>query len=876
MGDEGFRIGIDFGTSNTAAVLAFPDGRVRPLLFDGSPLLPSAVHADPLVGLLVGRDATHAARVRPDRFEPHPKRCVDDGAVLLGEARVPVTDLIAGVLRRVAAEASRVAGGAVPRAVLTCPAGWGARRQEVLGSAARDVFADVVLVPEPVAAATYFVAVAGRRVPTGSCLMVYDLGAGTFDASVVRRTGEGFEVLAIRGLDDVGGLDIDAEIVATLGHTYRARDEDTWRRLVEPQDQSDRRASRTLWEDVRAGKELLSRAAHTSVHIPLFDDEAPVGREQLDRLATPILARTVAASRAVLDAAGVAPEELAGLFLVGGASRMPLAAALLHKQLGIAPTVVEQPELVVAEGGLHTRAPAAAPAGPDRIGVPPPVLPTPSPSPPVPADDRHRDAGPGTRFRLRLRRRLTAVALAATVLAGAGAAVIAEQLSDPPSNDLIAVPEPLREDCRGGDDATMPGAARTLLCRDRQGQQATVGLFTDREAVESAYRQAVREAGVTPGEGDCATAATGEHRYPAAGTATGRVLCYTGAAGRTSIVWTDDQGHTITRAEAASQDAGRTLREAWLAWTAAPAFPTREERDLIDLLAAVDCRRAPVGVLDDFPGALAGVECNPQGVGARTASYFRFGTVAELRSAMDGQAAAVKAPTGTDCADGTAPGFLGTRRYDLRSVELGALLCHPGPQSSLVLQWSVESLLVAGRAVGADATGLAAWWRVYSGPPVARTVEAVNGQAAPPFPTAAESELLTHIPQRSRTNCIRPSGEQIRKNVGSEPVVAIVCGPTSGARVVFYYRFPDLAAMRRSYGSGRTGGADCTKQPRSFAGESSYQRGRVSGRLRCGSDESGNRWLEWTTDELAIASFAFQGGDPAAMIDWWRHDAGPA
>ncbi|MBF9135068.1 hypothetical protein I0C86_40025, partial [Plantactinospora sp. S1510] len=461
------------------------------------------------------------------------------------------------------------------------------------------------------------------------------------------------------------------------------------------------------------------------------------------------------------------------------------------------------------------------------------------------------------------------------VVVGAAAAVVAEELSNSAPDGLIAVPEPLRGDCRDGDGATMPGATRTLLCRDPRGQRATVGLFADREAVESAYQQAVRDAGVTPGEGDCGTATTGEHRYPAAGRATGRVLCHTGAAGRTSIVWTDDQGHTIIRAEAPSRDAERALREAWLGWTGAPAFPTREERDLIDLLAAADCRRAPIGLLDDHPGAIAGVECNPQGVGARTASYFRFGTVADLRSALDGQAEAAGAPTGVDCADGTAPGFLGARRYDLRSVELGTLLCHPGPQSSLVMQWSVESLLVAGRAAGADSASLSAWWRAYSGPPVARIVEAVNSQSTPPFPTAGEKELLTHIPERSRTNCLRPSGEQVRRNVGSEPVVAVVCGPTSGARIVFYYRFPDVRAMRRSYGSGRTGGADCTALPRRFAGESSYRRGRVTGRLQCGSDESGNRWLEWTTDQLAIQAFAFQGGDPAAMIDWWRHDAGP-
>ena len=68
----GARIGIDFGTSHTVALMAWPDGRVRPLLFDGSPLLPSSVYAQPDGRLLVGRDAVHAARVDPSRFEAIP------------------------------------------------------------------------------------------------------------------------------------------------------------------------------------------------------------------------------------------------------------------------------------------------------------------------------------------------------------------------------------------------------------------------------------------------------------------------------------------------------------------------------------------------------------------------------------------------------------------------------------------------------------------------------------------------------------------------------------------------------------------------------------------------------------------------------------
>jgi hypothetical protein len=859
VGGDTYRVGVDFGTSNTAAVLAFPDGRVRPLLFDGSPLLPSAVHADPDAGLLVGRDATHAARTRPDCFEPYPKRCVDDGTVLLGGVSVTVGDLITAVLKRVAAEATRVAGGPVSEAVLTCPVAWGPQRQQVLRSAAAPVFGDMTLVAEPVAAATWFATVAGRRVPAGSCLMVYDLGAGTFDASVVRYGPDGFEVLATRGLPDAGGLDVDAAIVEAFGDTYGARDGDMWKRLVEPGEPADRRASRTLWDDVRAGKELLSRAAHTTVHVPLFDDEAPLGREQLDALAGPVLERTVAASRAVLDEAGVAPEDLAGLFLVGGSSRLPLAAALLHQRLGVAPTVVEQPELVVAEGSLRVR---------PAVGGPPPVLPDPSQSWPPPASDLIGDTG-----RRRSRRQLAAAALALAVVAGAAAAVVANQVAGSTSEGLSRVPEALRGDCREG--TAMAGATRTLACRGERGPEVLVGLFADQAAVDAAYQKAVREAGATASEGDCGATSQGEHRYPATGPAAGRVVCGTGTDGEASLVWTDERVRTVSSTTSATADAA-ALRAAWLSWTGVPAFPTSEERALVDLLGATGCTRASVADLDDFTGATAGVRCVPQGSGATSVSYFRFGTLAALQSTMDAHAAAVKAPTGVACQDGDAPGFLGSRRYDLRSVELGVLMCHPGPRSTLVTQWSVEALLLAGRATGTDAEGLSAWWRADSEPPVAKVVAAVNAQATPAFPTAEEAALLARVPKRSQLNCLRPSREQIRSNVGTEPVVAVVCGPTSGAQIVFYYQFPTQAAMRRSYGTTRPGDDDCTKLPDNFAGEAPYRRGGVSGRLSCATGENGNRWLVWTTDQLAIQAFAFQGGDPTAMIDWWRHDAGPA
>jgi molecular chaperone DnaK len=346
-------LGVDFGTSNTVAVARWPDGRARPILVDGSPLLPSAVYAEASGHLVAGRDAVHSARRDPARFEPNPKRRIDDGLVLLGDEEFAVVDMIAAVLVRVADEWHRAVGPVRPELTLTCPATWGATRRGLLAEgAARAGLSRARLVAEPVAAATYFAKVLGRDVPIGSVVVVHDFGAGTFDASVVARTAEGFEVLAVDGRDDLGGLDIDAVLVEHIGKLCADRDAEKWQRLTEPATLEDRRAQRQLWDDVRIAKERLSRLQSADVVVPLLDLELHVTREELEELARPVLDQTVQVTRDLLRWADLADGRLAGVFLVGGASRIPLVATLLHRALGEAPVVIEQPELVVAEGSI--------------------------------------------------------------------------------------------------------------------------------------------------------------------------------------------------------------------------------------------------------------------------------------------------------------------------------------------------------------------------------------------------------------------------------------------------------------------------------------------------------------------------------------------
>ncbi|MEV0128778.1 Hsp70 family protein [Dactylosporangium sp. NPDC050688] len=358
------RLGVDFGTSSTVAVLQRPDGTSGALLFDGSPLLASAVFAAP-DALLTGLDAVRAASGDPAAFEPHPKRHIDDGTLWLGGREIPVTDVVAAVFARVDAEARRVAGGPAEQVVLTHPAAWGRVRLAVLATAARQAgWARVAFVPEPVAAAAYFAGVLGSAVSGRRSLVVYDLGAGTFDVSVVRG---GPVVTATAGLPDVGGLDLDA---AVIGHAraHSGAPDDVWARLAWPTTPAEQRARQQLWQEARAAKEQLSRHATADLHVPVADTTAHLSRDELEELARPLLEPTVALTVQTLRDAGVQPESVAGVLLVGGGSRLPLAATLLHRALRIPPTVIDQPELVVATGSLH-----AEPTPPTQTQTPTPT-----------------------------------------------------------------------------------------------------------------------------------------------------------------------------------------------------------------------------------------------------------------------------------------------------------------------------------------------------------------------------------------------------------------------------------------------------------------------------------------------------------------------
>ncbi|PXY25017.1 molecular chaperone Hsp70 [Prauserella sp. PE36] len=349
-------LSVDLGTSNTVAVLSAHGRPPRVVEVDGSATMPSAVFAEEDGTLVVGRDAERRARLDPTRFEPNPKRRVDEQTLLLGTDVVPVNEALAAVLRRVLDETSRQLGGEQPDEIrLTHPAQWGPVRRNVLLSAARlaGMTGSVSLVPEPVAAAAHFASFPGKALGAGQTLAVYDLGAGTFDVAVVGATQNGYTVLAEDGLPDLGGLDVDQALLVHVGREVSHRDPQHWQRLLRPESTADRRTRRTLQEDVKAAKEALSRLPQTEVPMPEPFTDVLVTRAELEALVRPAMLRSVELLARTVRAAGLSPDRLAGIYLVGGSSRLPLVGTLLAEKLGVVPSSLDQPETAVALGAHH-------------------------------------------------------------------------------------------------------------------------------------------------------------------------------------------------------------------------------------------------------------------------------------------------------------------------------------------------------------------------------------------------------------------------------------------------------------------------------------------------------------------------------------------
>ena len=336
-------VGIDLGTTNSE-IAVIRDGQVRVLPIHGSPILPSCVGLDPAGQLLVGQAARNQLLAAPDATILSIKRKMgQDVKVALGTRQLSPEEVSSFILRELKTQAERELGQPVTRAVITVPAYFNERQRKATQIAGELAGLEVVrILNEPTAAALAY----GAGHTEDERMLVYDLGGGTFDVSVVVVEQGVVEVKASHGDTQLGGDDFDQLLVDHAVLEFKKRHNvDLFQ---------DPRVLRRLKVAMEAAKRRLSDEPFVLVREEYLDGqhhlELELTRAQYEEMIRHLLEKTLDCVHKALEDAKLTPDQIDKVMLVGGATRTPLVQALLTERLRLPPRWEIDPDLIVAMG----------------------------------------------------------------------------------------------------------------------------------------------------------------------------------------------------------------------------------------------------------------------------------------------------------------------------------------------------------------------------------------------------------------------------------------------------------------------------------------------------------------------------------------------
>ena len=341
-------IGIDLGTTHSE-VAVLEDGRPKVIPdAQGKVLLPSVVGIDEDGRLLVGEAALNQYPLYPERTVKSVKRRMGtDARIRLGDQDYTPQEISAILLRTLKQRAEAHLGRPVTRAVVTVPAYFNDAQRQATREAGEIAGLEVVrLLNEPTAAALVYESDLDRP----RQVLVYDLGGGTFDVSVVRIQHGVVEVIASHGDNHLGGDDFDRELLELVAERIEQETGVDVR--------GDRKIMARLLRAVVAAKHALSDRPFVEIHEEfLFERDATpwhlrteVARDEYEALIAPYIERTLEAVHTALEDAGLGPADIEEVLLVGGATRTPLVSERLEAVLGQTPKATVDPDLCVAMG----------------------------------------------------------------------------------------------------------------------------------------------------------------------------------------------------------------------------------------------------------------------------------------------------------------------------------------------------------------------------------------------------------------------------------------------------------------------------------------------------------------------------------------------
>jgi actin-like ATPase involved in cell morphogenesis len=318
-------LGIDLGTSYSAAAVGHADGRTEMFQLGlRAAAMPSLVVVRDSGETLVGEAAERRALTEPARTAREFKRRLGDPVpLILGGTPYGPEALLAILLRAVLSQVAQQLGVPPVYVVITHPASYGAYKLDLLRQAARQADLPATsFVSEPVAAAVHYTSL--EQVPSGSTIAVYDFGGGTFDATILRKTDEGFDAIGIpEGLERLGGIDFDEAIFRHVVAALSGRGQ-----AVDTEDPAGHAGFARLREECRRAKEALSADTDASIPISLpgIQTEVRVTRAEFEAMIEPRISETIAALERAARSAGVEMDEIDRILLVGGTSRIPRIA----------------------------------------------------------------------------------------------------------------------------------------------------------------------------------------------------------------------------------------------------------------------------------------------------------------------------------------------------------------------------------------------------------------------------------------------------------------------------------------------------------------------------------------------------------------------
>ncbi len=356
-------VGIDLGTTNS--LVAYVDEAGVPRVIpdaEGRRLLPSVVAYTP-AGIVIGEAARRQLARNPGRTIYSIKRFMGRGGddvrdemrhvpfqivpsdemvrIRVGDREVTPPEVSAQILRTLKQQAEAHFGEPVDRAVVTVPAYFNDAQRQATKDASRIAGLEALrIVNEPTAASLAY----GLQKLAQGLIAVYDLGGGTFDISILRVKDGVFEVLATNGNTHLGGDDFDRAVVDWLLVDIKAaHGEDL---------SSDPEAVQELRLGAEAAKCRLSSDERTTLTIPFesFTYRREITRGELERLIAPLVDQTLGPCRRALKDAGLTPDQVSEIVLVGGSTRVPLVRRRVEELFGKTPHSQLNPDEVVALG----------------------------------------------------------------------------------------------------------------------------------------------------------------------------------------------------------------------------------------------------------------------------------------------------------------------------------------------------------------------------------------------------------------------------------------------------------------------------------------------------------------------------------------------